>query len=304
MRSDRADTFVAAEGPGPLLPERGVVFSYAHPGQSRLRRALIGVAEVAAGRGRLERLYRRWRDDLRDPGESVFSAGVRALGLIPDVVAGAVAEIPRTGGLLIVANHPFGLIDGLLIGHLVATRRRDVKLMVNSQLCRPPEARTAVLPVDFGHSPEARRVSAETRRAAVGWLDAGHVLVIFPAGGISTAPRPLARRAVDAAWHPFVARLATRPGVRTLPIFVHGQNSRLFQMASHFSYPLRVALIFRETMRRMGQPVPLAIGTTVDCSRMDKAEVVPRLRAMTYGLAGPAGPGPEVEFVWPSRVVW
>ncbi len=301
---DRVGTFDAGEyrQGGVRVPD--VVFTYAHPGQSRLRRALIGVAEVAAGRNRLERMYRRWRDDLRDPSESVFTAGVRALGLVPDIVAGSQGDIPRDGGLLVVANHPYGIVDGLLIGHLIATRRRDVKLMVNSQLCRPPEARDAVLPVDFGRSSEARRISAETRRAAVQWLEDGHALVIFPAGGISTAPQPLARQAVDAAWHPFIARLAMRAGVRTLPVFVHGQNSRLFQMASHVSYPLRVALIFRETMRRAGRPVRIALGAPMSCAPMAKEEVAARLRALTYGLAGPDGPGAEAEFVWPARVVW
>jgi putative hemolysin len=304
MQMERAGAFDPGRVAKAVPNTPDVVFTYAHPGQSWVRRVLIGIAEVAAGRNRLERLYRRWQADLRDPGESIFAAAVRELKLIPRVVAGSTALIPRTGGLLVVANHPYGIADGLLIGHLVSSRRRDVKLMVNSQLCQPPEAREVLLPVDFSRSPEARRVSAETRRTAVQWLEDGHVLIIFPAGGVSTAPKPMDAQAVDSAWHPFVARLATRPGVRTLPVFVHGQNSRLFQIASHFSYSLRVALIFRETVRRMGRPIRMAIGAPVFCAAMAKDDVVPHLRGLTYGMAGPDGPAPDKEFVWPARVVW
>jgi putative hemolysin len=300
MRVDRTEDF----GPpaAQVAPATQVAFSYAHPGHSRLRRAVIRGAELMAGRGRIERLYRRWRADLRDPAETIFTAGVRALGLRAEVVTGDMARMPRTGPVLVVANHPYGIVDGLVIGHLVSTRRRDVKLMVNSQLCQPPEAKNALLPVDFGHTVAARRVSAETRRAAVEWLDAGHVLVIFPAGGISTAPRPTARQAVDAAWHPFVARLAARAGVWTLPVFVHGQNSRLFQVASHWSYPLRVALIFRETVRRIGQAVPVTVGVPIACEGMDKAALAGWLRRLTYDMGGPGRA--DDEFVWPARVRW
>jgi putative hemolysin len=302
MRVERTDSF----GPPRVqtAPVGDVVFTYAHAGQSRVKRTLIRAAEVAAGRNRLERIYRRWQRDLRDPAETIFTAGVRALGLRADIVTGDMARLPRTGGVLVVANHPYGIVDGLLIGHLVSARRRDVKLMVNSQLCQPPEAKGALLPVDFGNTAAARRVSAETRRAAVEWLDAGHVLVIFPAGGVSTAPRPLARQAVDAAWHPFVARLAGRRGVWTLPLFVHGQNSRLFQMASHYSYPLRVAMIFRETVKRIGKTVQVTVGVPIACEGMDRSAIAGWLRSLTYDMAGSDGPGTTAEFVWPARVRW
>ena len=92
-----------------------------------------------------------------------------------------------------VANHPFGIIDGLLIGHLASLGRQDVKLMVHSLLAQPPEAKEALLPVDFGGTADSRRVSALTRKQAVDWLDDGHVLVLFPGGGISTTPKHWSR---------------------------------------------------------------------------------------------------------------
>ena len=77
---------------------------------------------------------------------------------------------------------------------------------------------------------------------------------------VATANKPLRGRAVDSAWHPFVGRLATIPGVTTLPLNISGQNSRLFQIASHLSYPLRIALVFYETCRRINRPIDIAVG--------------------------------------------
>jgi putative hemolysin len=263
----------------------GVVFTYSHKGQSRLRRGLIRGIEMASGSRRFEKLYNEWRAEPHH-GESVFSSSIAKLGVREDLVSGDLDNIPTTGGVLVVANHPYGIIDGLLLGHLISQRRQDVKLMVHSLLAQPAEARDILLPVDFGGTAEARRTTAETRRAAQDWLDAGHVLIIFPAGGISTAPTPLAKDAADPAWHPFIARLAQRPGVKTLPIFLHGQNSRLFQMVSHFSYPLRIALIFNETRSKMGRAVKVAVGDALDCSAWDRNTIVPRLREICFGLGG------------------
>jgi putative hemolysin len=285
-------------------PLADVMFTYSHDGQSRFRRRLIRLIEAASGRNRLERLYRAWRERPQVVRQSIFTAAVRELDLWPEFTEGSYERVPREGGVLVVANHPFGIVDGLMIGHLIATVRPDVKLMVHSLLCQPPEARDALLPVDFGHGPEARRTSAETRRLAVEWLDQGHVLVIFPAGGVATAKTPFAKRAADAAWHPFVSRLAVRPGVRVLPVFIHGQNSRLFQMVSHWSYPLRVALIFRETTRRMGRAVKLAVGAPIDLTAEDKTGIVARLRTATFALAGGRGPAANDEFVFPKRIRW
>lgn len=149
--------------PAPVKAD-GPVFTYASPDQPWLRRSLIGLVERLSGRARFERVYDTWRRGPRVPGASIFTEAVRALGIRADVSAGDLAQIPARGGVLVVANHPYGILDGLLIGHLVATRRRDIKLVCHARLCQPPEARDALLPVDFRDEPEARRISAETRR--------------------------------------------------------------------------------------------------------------------------------------------
>jgi hypothetical protein len=138
----------------------------------------------------------------------------------------------------------------------------------------------------------------------VDWLDQGHVLIIFPAGGVATSVTPFAATAGDFEWHPFVARLARRAGVQTLALYVAGRNSRLFQVVSHLSYPLRVALIFFETRRRLHKPVTVRVAAPVECASMGKGDVVAWLRARTFAMAEPGGPKAEEVFAFPERITF
>jgi putative hemolysin len=291
----------------PATPQIG--FTYAHPGQSRFRRGLIRMVETLTGQPKLRRLYLDWAWGDRLPGVPVFAAALRQLRISPQIAAGAehLQAVPAAGGLLLVANHPFGVVDGLTLGHLGMQLRGNVRILTNSLLCRVPEIDPYLLPVDFSGTPEARRLTAETRRRASALLAAGQVVAVFPAGGVATANKPLTGRAVDAPWHPFIGRLATIPGVTTLPVHFAGQNSRLFQIASHTSYPLRVALIFHETRRRMGRPSELRIGAPVtapELSTLGRDQIAADLRRRCMALAAPALKNPEETYVWPRHIKW
>jgi putative hemolysin len=278
-------------------------FTYSHPGMSRFRRGLIRAVEAASGQPMLRGLYRDWSSSQRSD-EDVFQSALRLLQITPQhewqVPA---ATVPETGGLLLVANHPYGIVDGLALGQLGMRLRGNVQIMTHSLLCQPAEIAPHLLPIDFSGNAQARRTSAQSRRHAIDLLDAGKVVAIFPAGGISTANRPLRGQAFDAEWHGFLSRLATISGVTTLPVFFSGQNSRLFQMASHISYPLRVALIFNETRRLMGRRLAMRIGAPLSADHLQnlpKSDIVPTLRKATMALRG----GADDVFLWPKHVTW
>lgn len=300
------DTLTASPPPSDGPATGSARFTYSHPGQSRFRRAVIRSVEVISGQPRLREMYMGWAAN-PDPAESVFAAALRLLRLDLRLDGQPLAELPRQGGLLLVANHPFGIIDGLAIGHLGMQLRGQARILTNRLLCQTPEIRPHLLPVDFSGTAEARRISGDTRRRAAEALAAGEAVAIFPGGGVATANKPLRGRAVDAEWHPFVGRLATIPGVTTLPLHFSGQNSRLFQIASHLSYPLRVALIFHETRRQIGRQVGVTLGQPLSAEElraMDKAAVTRHLRRVTMQLAGPGGGDPEETFIWPKHVRW
>lgn len=280
-------------------------FTYSHPGQSRFRRSVIRLVERLGGQPMLRDLYIDWAAD-PDPSESVFQAALRLLRI--DLrLSGRdhLAAVPDRGGVVLVANHPFGIVDGLALGWLGMHLRGSVQIVTNSLLCRVPALNPHLLPIDFSGTAEARRISGCSRRAAIQRLDAGGVIAIFPGGGVATANRPLAGRAVDSDWHPFLGRLATHPGVTVLPVHFGGQNSRLFQIASHLSYPARVALIFHETRRRMGRPLEITLGAPIpaeDLRRAGRSEATARLRALTMRLDPRPADNPDETFLWPPHI--
>ncbi|MCA3555335.1 lysophospholipid acyltransferase family protein [Aestuariivirga sp.] len=283
----------------------GIRFSYSRPEQRWANRGIIRAIEWISGQPHLERLYRAWSANPPE-GENIFAAAVRLLAIDVDIDAAAWARLPRQGPVLFVANHPFGVIDGLLMGDLATRVRPDTKIMTHSLLCQIPEARDYLLPVDFGGTPDAVHTSAMTRRRAAEWLRNGHAVAIFPAGSVSTAPSPFRGPAVDAAWHSFAAKLALLPGVTTVPVCFQGENSRLFQIVSHIHYALRVALLFRESRRRQGSRISVALGEPVAAEELaalgPRDAVTRELRRRTLSLRGPEAPSPDLEFRWPRHI--
>lgn len=294
---------LALEGEAPSTEY--IRFSYSRPEQPWWQRAIIRGIEMASGQPRMERLYRAWAAN-PPAGENIFAAGVRLLDLRIATNDDGWQQVPRSGPVLFIANHPFGVADGLMMGDLATRVRPDTKIMTHSLLCQPPEARDYLLPVDFGGTPQAQATSLLTRRRTLDWLAAGHAVAIFPAGGVSTAQQPFTGPALDSAWHAFVGKLARTQGLTIVPVHFHGQNSRLFQLASHINYALRIALIFRETSRRMGSTFKVTVGKPFALAELPPAPgreaLLRELRRRTLSLGGPHAPSPELEFTFPSHI--
>ena len=276
-----------------MLPASDLeMFTYAAPTDSRARRMVIRAVERATGQPHLKRLYLEcegaWR---RGGGAGIFStAGVENLRLDLDFDEARLLAAPKSGPLVVVANHPFGVLDGIVICHLMLKLRSDFRILSNSALYRVPEIYQWLLPVDFTESPEALATNIRTRAEARRFIEQGGALVIFPAGGVATTPRAFSRRAIDAEWKPLTARLILQGKAPVLPIFFHGQNSRLFQIASQLSMTLRLALIFREVHRRIGSRLPISIGDVIPFERIaaagDKRAVMALLRSAVHDLGG------------------
>lgn len=261
--------------------------SYADYFEHPVKRGFVRAVERLSGQRKLQKLYEEYRANLAD--EPFFAAAVRLLELDVQFNAARLAGIPATGPLVIVANHPFGFLDGLLISWIVSLRRTDFKVLTNAVLDGAPEARDWLLPIDFAPTKEAQKVNLATRAEALQRLGNGECIVVFPAGGVSTSPTPFAKAAVDDTWKPFTAKLITRSGAKVTPIYFEGQNSRLFQWASHMSIEFRLALIFREVKRRIGTVVPVHIGETLGPDDLEKAgkrhDLMNFLRRETYSMA-------------------
>lgn len=275
-------------------PVAEVPFTYAAPEHGRLKRLVIRAVERITGQPRLKRLY---MENQRQPlaGEGFWDAAVRLLRLEIRIGGAGLAAIPRSGPVVVLANHPFGVLDGIVIAHLVAQVRDDFKVLTNSVLYRAPEARPNLLPIDFAETRQARDTNLRSRAAAHDLLRAGGCLVVFPGGTVSTVTGLLKRRAFDPVWKPFAGQLIRKSAATVVPVFFAGQNSRLFQLASHLSMTLRLALLFKEVARRIGTPLPVVIGDAIPAPALagfaDATALVQHLREQTYALGGVRAPG-------------
>jgi putative hemolysin len=169
-------------------------------------------------------------------------------------------------------------------------------VLVNSVLTRAKEIREFLLPIDFTESEEAVKTNVQSRAAAKAHLLGGGCLIVFPAGGVSTTPTPWHRRAVDAEWKTFTARLIAQARAPVASVFFAGQNSRMFQIASHISMTLRLSLLFKEVHDRIGSELHIRIGRPVPFERLpatgDRQSFMRHLRDMTYRL-GEGVPSPR-----------
>jgi putative hemolysin len=163
------------------------------------------------------------------------------------------------GPLLIVSNHPFGIGDGIALGAIAERFGRPFKLLINQRLARVPEIEPYILPLSFDESREAVEMNLATRLEAVRLLKAGGTVGIFPGGGVATAPLGYGP-VEELPWKKFLPKLVQMGGANVLPIYMHGQNSLLFQAASRVSLTARRAMLCREFVRQLGAPIVAEVG--------------------------------------------
>lgn len=263
-------------------------FSYASPNDPAFKRLVIRAIERMSGQPELKRMYQE-RLDRPLPGESFWQAAVRKLQLNIVLNENQLHQIPAKGPAIIVANHPFGVLDGIMICWLVARIRPDFKILTNALLNRIDEIRAALLPIDFEETKAALDTNIKSRAEAKALLEAGGVLIIFPGGTVSTTPTLLSRKAKDPEWKTFTARMIVQGKAPVVPVYFGGQNSRLFQIASHVSMTLRLSLLFKEVHDRIGNDMVIQIGERIPYEQLkaipDRKELMEFLREKTYALA-------------------
>lgn len=262
--------------------------SYAGSARSRTGRAVIRAVENATGRLALIRRARGYDREVA-AGADFWAVMAARYGLSLQITRGALDHIPASGPLIVVANHPYGILDGLVMGQLLSALRGDFRIIAHGVFRKAAELDRVILPISFEATPEALAANLQTRKDALTYLASGGAVGIFPGGTVSTAPRPFGRP-LDPAWRGFAARMIARSDATVVPVFFEGANSRLFQLASHLHQTLRVALLIREFRARVDRPVRLAVGqpiarAEIDARRGDTRAMMDFLRAQTYALS-------------------
>lgn len=268
-------------------------FSYASPEDPRFKRLVIQLIERITGQPELKRMYLEHQNNPK-PGESFWDAAMNKLRLKIDLNEQDLSEIPRTGPVIIVANHPFGVLDGLMVCWLISRVRNDFKVLTNALLNRAEEIKPYLLPIDFEETKAALETNIRTRAESKALLEKGGALVIFPGGTVSTTPTLLARKAKDPEWKTFTGRMIVQGKAPVVPIYFDGQNSRLFQIASHISMTLRLSLLFKEVHDRIGESLTIRIGKRIPYETLkgfsDRKELMAFLRDQTYALEAAVPP--------------
>lgn len=205
------------------------------------------------------------------------------------------ASIPSSGPLVVVANHPYGGVDGLILAALLLGARRDVKFLGNYLLQQIPELRNLFFFVDpFGGEAAAARNLAAVR-AAMRWVRDGGALGVFPSGEVSHL-RLESRTIVDPVWQTSVARFVTYASAAVLPVYFEGHNSALFHAVGLIHPRLRTALLPRELLTKRRDPIAVRVGGVIPYTRLQRfaspAELTEYLRLRTYLLK--SRPGEDV----------
>ena len=269
--------------------------SYAYSAATKGGRAMIRLMENTTGRLRLIKRAKGYEDEVA-AGRDFWQVMVERYGLSLDVIGGSLDNIPVDGPLVLIANHPYGILDGLMMGHILSTVRGDFRILANRVFRKAEDLNRIILPISFDDNREAVKQNIETRKASLDYLAQGGAIGIFPGGTVSTAARPFSKP-MDPGWRSFTARMVAKSNATVVPLYFDGHTSRLFQIASHMHTTLRMGLLIREFRERVDTPVKVVIGEPIDRAKLDplaqdSKAMMAFLRKSTYELA----PGPVKSF--------
>lgn len=263
--------------------------SYANADDPPLKRGLIRMLERMAGRDYFAPLYAQWRSDARIEREQAIRP---VLGLI-DVELEIIARqwplaVAPARPLVLVANHPFGILDGIAALTLAEDLGRPFKVLINMELMKVPELGPFSLPIDFRDTPAALERNLATRNEAIRLLREGTTIIVFPAGGVATATYPFGR-AVELPWKLFTARMVQAARASVLPVHFEGQCGPLFHLASQVSMTLRLSLLIREFRRSVGRRLIARVGDVVSFEALrhgtDRRALIAELYDLVHALA-------------------
>ncbi len=265
--------------------------SYASKTEHNLaQRLIIKTIEQITGKRKLQKIYSDFSKKNNDP--RYFWTGIlKSMEIKIKNMSNKKNFIPATGSLLMIANHPFGIIDGLIMCSLASETRGDFKIITHETLRFAPELDKYILPIDFKeNSKETIKRNIETTKKAKNHLLNDGLLIIFPSGSVSmSSNRRFSPK--DDEWKQFPAKLIRQTKTNVLPIFFDGKNGLLFHLfASKFkNQTLKYSSYLHETKKMIGKEIIIKSGELIkyeDISEIeDRSKLTEYLKNKTYNLA-------------------
>lgn len=262
--------------------------SYANTFENPFQVGIIHTMEALTGKLRLLRLIRKFEAMGVPDGQAFWAQALDVMGIALRTPQAQIDAIPADGPLVIVANHPHGLIDGMVLAELIGRRRTDYKILTRSLLTGVGEIDRFMIPVPFPHESDALQQNLEMRKKAMDHLKDGGCIVLFPSGVVASSDS-LFGPVVEREWNPFTAKMIQRSRARVLPIFFPGCNSRWYQMANRVSATLRQGLLLYEVVHALNKPQAPVVGTPIERAEIAEWASNPRgfvamLRERTLAL--------------------
>ena len=249
-------------GQDPDTPYDRKKLSYANTFTNPVQRNTIKTLELLTGKLRLLRKVRQFEKMGIPVGQPFWKQALDLLGINLLTKQSEITKIPKKGSLVITANHPHGLVDGMLLAELIGKVRTDYKILTRSLLTGVKQIDQFMIPVPFDHEENALKKSLEMRKSAMDHLENGGVIVIFPSGKVASS-ETMFGDVVEGDWNPFTAKLIQKSGANVVPIFFPGSNSRIYQIANQISATLRQGLLIYEVVHAMNKPQKPLVGSLI-----------------------------------------
>ena len=275
-------------GQDPDTPYDRKKLSYANTFTNPVQRNTIKALELLTGKLRLLRKVRQFEKMGIPVGQPFWKQALDLLGINLLTKQSEISKIPKKGSLVITANHPHGLVDGMVLAELIGKVRTDYKILTRSLLTGVKQIDQFMIPVPFDHEENALKKSLEMRKSAMDHLENGGVVVIFPSGKVASS-ETMFGDVVEGDWNPFTAKLIQKSGANVVPIFFPGSNSRIYQIANQISATLRQGLLIYEVVHAMNKPQKPLVGSLIKQDEISPWKSDPRgfmrwLRERTLSL--------------------
>lgn len=250
--------------------------SYASTFDNPVQSRIISIMELFTGKLSILRMIRKFERRGAPSGQAFWRAALDTMGIDLQTPAEQLARIPKEGPVVVVANHPHGMVDGMIFADLIGRVRPDYRILTRSLLTSIDEvAGSYMIPVPFPHDPDAQRKGVEMRAKAMSHLKEGGVVALFPSGVVASSETWWGP-AVEAEWNVFTAKVIRRSGATVVPIRFPGQNSRAYQIANKVSPMLRQGLLLHEVVHSCNKPQAPVVGYPIPQAEVDKRADDPR----------------------------
>ena len=287
------DPSLRGQGDGGNLadqPYDGRRLSYANTFDNPVQVKTIQAMEFLTGKLHLLRRIRKFEAMGVPHGQAFWKQALEVMGIDLLTPQEQLDRIPEKGPLIITANHPHGLVDGMVLAELIGKRRTDYKILTRSLLTGVGEIDDFMIPVPFAHEEDALQQNLVMRKRAMDHLKSGGCIVLFPSGVVSSSDTMFGPP-VEREWNPFTAKMIQRSDAEVLPIFFPGSNSRWYQMANRVSATLRQGLLLYEVVHALDKPQAPVVGHTIGRDKISEWSSNPRgfmawLREQTLSLGG------------------